>query len=128
MLCRQLPQGARRSPVRRIARHFRLLFPGDRKQLGTSRTKPQLAIKPESAGLDCLFVLMAELIGIDRKTGHPSELMQEVQNLGINPSCLSVAKGVKSVEPYLHPVEQGDALDVIDGNAIPQRQTRMIGT
>src|ERR1035437_1405751 len=127
MLCRQLPQGARQSPVRRIASHFRFLSPGNRKQFGTPGTKPQLAIKPESAGLDRLFVLMAKLVGIDRKTGHAGKLMQEVKHFGINPSCLSVAEGVKSVEPYLHPLKPRDALNVVDGNAILQRQTRMIG-
>src|ERR1035437_652319 len=121
MPCRQLPKGARRSPVRWIASHFRFLFSGDRKQFGTSGTKSQLAIKPESARLNRLFVLMAELIGINRKTGHPGELMQEVKNFGIDPCCLSVAKGVKGVEPYLHPIKQRDALDVVDGNAILHR-------
>src|ERR1022692_4980433 len=113
--------------MRRIAPHPRFLSRGDCKQFGTSRTKSQLAIKPESARLDGLFVLMAELIGIDGKTGHASKLMQKVKDLGINPSCLPVAKGVKGVEANLHPLKQRDALDVVDGNAILQRQTRMIG-
>src|ERR1022692_410836 len=113
--------------MRRIAPYPRFLSPGDCKQFGTSRTKSQLAIKPKCAGLDGLFVLMTELVGIDRKTARAGKLMQEVKDLGINPSCLPVAKGVKGVEPNLHPLKQRDALDVVDGNAILQRQTRMIG-
>src|ERR1035438_9589163 len=112
--------------MRRIAPHPRFLSRGDLKQFRTSRTKSQLAIKPKCAGLDGLFVLMAELIGIDRKTGHARKLMQEVKDLGINPSCLPVAKGVEGVEPNLHPLKQRDALDVVDGNAILQRQTCMV--
>src|ERR1039458_8028087 len=108
--------------MRPIARHPRFLFPGDCKQFGTAGAKTQLAIKPESAGLDGLFVLIAELIGIDRKTGHARKLMQEVKDLGINPSCLPVAKGVEGVEPNLHPLKQRDALDEVDGD---RKSTRL---
>src|SRR5262245_55013978 len=50
-----------------------------------------------------------------------------MEHLGVNPRGLAVAKCVKSIEADFHPLEEGNAVDVVDRDAVLERKPSMIG-
>src|SRR5271157_2985427 len=106
MRASQLAQDVSRCPISRLAGHLRFLPLCHRQQFRTARPKPELAVKPECTRLDRLFILIAELVRINRETSRVCELMQKVEHFGIDPCGLAVAEGVKGVEADFHPLKQ----------------------
>src|SRR6516164_8212185 len=101
----QLAQGVSRCPVSPLARYLRFLALRQRQQFRTARPEPKLAIKPESPGLDRLFILVFELVRIHREASYIGELVQQMEHLGIDPRSLAVAERVEGVEADLHPLK-----------------------
>src|SRR5262245_61462348 len=81
-------------------------------QIRTHGTESQLAIEPESAGVNGFFIAVADLIRINRNDSDPVDLPQKTQGLGVNPCGFSVAIGGKSIEADFHPIEERDPLNV----------------
>src|SRR5262249_10278886 len=96
-------------------------------QFSAPRTEAQFAIKPERPRLDRLLIFVAKLVRIDGETSNSCHLMKEAKCFGINPCCLAVAVGIESVEADLHPLEEGNAFNVIDRHAILEREAGVIG-
>ena len=96
-------------------------------QIGASWTEAQFAIKPERTRFDCLLVVVAELIGIDRDTRRTHVVTEAAQDLRVDPSRFAAAESVEGVEADLHPLAEADGFDVVDGHAILQRQARDVG-
>src|SRR5579864_1457250 len=69
---------------------------------------------------------MPELVWVDRNAFDPGQLVEKMESLGINPCSLAVAIRVKSVEANLHPFEQGNAFNVVNGDAVLEREARVI--
>src|ERR1019366_520333 len=88
----------------------------------------ELAIEPERARLDRFLVVLADLVGIHRNTGRASQLMQQVQDLGIDPSRLTLAKCIERVKPDLNPLEEPDGLEVVDRHAVFQSKSGIVRT
>ncbi len=97
-------------------------------QIGAARPKSQLAIEPKSTRLDRLFVVLADLVGVDREAGHACKLVQQVQYFGVDPRSLALTKSVERIEANLHPLEQSNRFEVIDGHAILERESGVVGT
>src|SRR5271154_3960881 len=74
MLRRQPPQRVRRRPVFRFDRYFLLFTFRESLQIGAAGTKAELPIKPESARFNRLFVILAQLIGVDRETRRAHDM------------------------------------------------------
>jgi hypothetical protein len=122
---------SRRGPVGRVARDPPLLGREPGLHRLRSRAETELAVEPEGARLDRFRVLVAELIRVDREGGHAIDLVEKPKDAAEDPGGLAFAERVIDVEADLDPLEEGEALDVADRDAVlhdesgetsPQRQ------
>ncbi len=114
-------QIARGCPVRAVGSDLLLFRFAQRGQVGTSGTEAELAIEPESAGLDRLLVFKTNLIRVDGNHVHAQQRTQRPQYLRVDPGGLALAKSIVGVEADLDPVEERDRFQVVDGHAVFQR-------
>src|SRR5215469_1442206 len=54
--------------------------------------------------------------------------MKQVDHLGVDPGGLAIAVGIERVESDLHPLEQGNAFNVINRNSVLNGEASVIGT
>jgi len=87
----------------------------------------ELAIEPESSGVDRLGIVVPNLIGIDRDRAASAELSEEAQELGEEPGRLAFAEGVVDVEAQLEAVAERQALDIGERDAILEQQGGEVG-
>ncbi len=106
----------------------RPLFSGEQTcDLRIGGSESELAVEPESAGLDALLVLEADLVRIDRERCDAEDLPEQVQELREDPRRLPFAKRVVHVETDLDPIEEGEPLEVADGHAVLQDERGVSG-
>src|SRR5262249_29221077 len=75
-------------------------------QISIHRAEAQLAVKPESAGFNRLFIVINDMVGIDRDSSSPMKLAQQTQHLCIDPGCFAIAIGKERIEAELCPLKE----------------------
>src|SRR5262249_54078277 len=71
-------------------------------------------------------VLVANLIGIDRKTRHVRLFVKQLQSARVQPGRLAISKRVVKVEPRLHSLEQRQSFEITDRHAVLEIHPAMI--
>ena len=103
------------------------LFPsGELLQFGAAAAESQLAVEPEGSGVEGFVVVLSDLIRIDGDRGRTREGAETAQRLRINPGSFALTISVKSVETDLDPFAEAHGFDVINGNAILERESRNV--
>src|SRR5579863_2010690 len=119
---RQLLQYPSWRSIPRIFRNLQFFLSRECFQSRVSRPESELSIKPESARIQCLVVVLSNLIWINGNSLCPGKRTQTPQRLRVDPRGLSLPVGIKRVEPDLDPLAESDCLDVVDRDAILYRE------
>src|SRR2546423_4319112 len=98
--------------------HLLLFSQCQLRQIWPHRPEPKLAIKPERARFDSLFVLVSNLVRIDRKDCDTEQLLHQTQDSRVQPRGLAFAKCVVKIEPALHALKNREPFEISNRHAV----------
>src|SRR5437763_1887133 len=112
MAFRDLAQCARARSVL-FARGKPSFFTFDQfRNLRLHRTESEFSIKPERARFYALFVLMPDLIRVNRDGSCFEHLAEKMQRAGVSPRRFTVAERVIKIKAELHALKKREAFGI----------------
>src|SRR5271157_1955227 len=102
-----------------------VLFPSRQLlEIGAAAAEAEFAVEPEGAGIEGFVVVLSDLVGINRDGRRAGEGAERTQSLSVDPGGFALAIGV---EADLDPFAQSDGFDVVDGDAVLERESGDVG-
>src|SRR5437763_7305749 len=117
MTFRYLAKGARARPVIFARGYFAFFRLYKFRNLTLHRTESEFSIKPERARFDSLFVLVPDLIRVNRDDFGLEHLAEKRKRARVSPSRFAVAECVVEIETELHALKKREAFGVAQGDA-----------
>src|SRR2546423_7455133 len=97
------------------------------RNLRLHRTESEFSIKPERAGFYAFFVLMPDLIRVNRDGSCFEQLAEKMQRTRVSPGRFAIAECVIEIETELHALKKRQAFGITYGHAILEDKRSVIG-